>query len=152
MKFKYVPLPAQHFFMANWDTCLVLPACFWDLEGPRIFWAGMCKSVSFHKKDLCRGHRTFFSKYFRYYTCLNVGREVARIWISSSIKWNRLYSKNLSSKRKSKIFEVLSWNLVKVGTTNQNNTKVYFILNLMKFKYVPLPAQHLGICNIWNIY
>ena len=23
-----------------------------DLEGPRVFRAGMCKSVSFHKKDL----------------------------------------------------------------------------------------------------
>ena len=21
MKFKYVPLPAQHFLMVNWDTC-----------------------------------------------------------------------------------------------------------------------------------
>ena len=30
--------------------------------------------------------------------------------------------------------------------------KVYFILYLMKFKHVPLPAQHLGMCNIWNIY
>ena len=30
--------------------------------------------------------------------------------------------------------------------------KVYFILYLMKFKYVPLPTQHLGMCNIWNIY
>ena len=26
--------------------------------------------------------------------------------------------------------------------------KVYFILYLLKFKYVPLPAQHLGMCNI----
>ena len=70
MKFKYVPLPAQHFLMVNWDTCLVLPACFWDLEGPRVFRAGMCKSVSFHKKDLSIGHWTIFSKYFRYFTYL----------------------------------------------------------------------------------
>ena len=27
-------------------------------------------------------------------------------------------------------------------------SKVYFILYLMKFKYVPLLAQHLGMCNI----
>ena len=82
MKFKYVPLPAQHFLMVNWDTCLVLPAWFWHLEGPRVFRAGMCKSVSFHKKDLSIGHRTFFSKYFKYHTHLNVRRQVARIWIS----------------------------------------------------------------------
>ena len=30
--------------------------------------------------------------------------------------------------------------------------KVYFISYLMKFKHVPLPAQHLGMYNIWNIY
>ena len=30
--------------------------------------------------------------------------------------------------------------------------KVYFILYLMKFKYVPLLAQHLGMCDIWNVY
>ena len=43
-KFKQVPLPAQHFLILNWDTRLVLPACFWDLEGPRVFRAGMCNS------------------------------------------------------------------------------------------------------------
>ena len=33
-------------------------------------------------------------------------------------------------------------------TILHNLGKVYFILNLMKFKYMPLPAQHLGMCNI----
>ena len=31
--------------------------------------------------------------------------------------------------------------------TNYFGPKVYFILYLMKFKYVPLPAQHLGMYN-----
>ena len=36
----------------------------------------------------------------------------------------------------------------KVNKFLKKDSKVYFILYLMKFKYVPLPAQHLGMCNI----
>ena len=54
-KFKYVTLPAQHFFIVNWD--------------------------------ILRQWQSFVTA-FRSWK--NVGREVARIWISSSIKWNRL--------------------------------------------------------------
>ena len=39
-----------------------------------------------------------------------------------------------------------------IWETKYTESKVCFILYLMKFKYVPLPAQHLGTCNIWNIY
>ena len=60
MKFKHLPLPAQHFLMVNWDTYLVLQACFWDLEGPRVFRAGMCKSVTLHKKDLSNMKKDIF--------------------------------------------------------------------------------------------
>ena len=97
MNFKYVPLPAQHFFMANWDTCLGLLGCFWDLEGPRVFGRVCVSLFLFIKKTyplwnliIYKLLRTFLCKYSRYYTYLNFGREVARIWISSSIKWNRL--------------------------------------------------------------
>ena len=62
MKLKYMPLPAQNFLKVNWDTCLVLQACFWDLEGPRVFGQVCVNLFLFYKKDLstryidCIGH------------------------------------------------------------------------------------------------
>ena len=58
MKFKYVPLPAQHFLMVNWDSCLVLLACFWDLEGPRVFRRVCVSLFLFIKKTYPLWHNT----------------------------------------------------------------------------------------------
>ena len=59
MKFKYVPLPAQHLLR----HFLGSPGVLLRFGGSVCLSAGMCKSVSFHKKDLTTMNRTFFSKY-----------------------------------------------------------------------------------------
>ena len=64
MKFKYVPLPAQR----KLRHLLGSPGVLLRFGGSTCLQAGMCMSVSFLKKDLSIGNRTFFSKYFRYYS------------------------------------------------------------------------------------
>ena len=39
-----------------------------------------------------------------------------------------------------------------IFSTSVLSVKVYFILYSMKFKDVPLPAQHLDMCNIWILF